>query len=250
MTAADAPAVNTVKEFFKDRQQILVILAHPDDPEFFCGATLAQWALDGHHIAYCLLTKGDKGTNEQFPDNQQLSCLRMDEQRNAASVIGVQDITFLNNPDGYLQPTLDLRKQIVRIIRQKRPDIVVSCDPTNYYMRDVYINHPDHRAAGQAVIDAVFPAAQNPDFFPELQDEEGLQPHHVQEVWLSLPKEPNVIFNVTDTWQIKLSALHEHKSQIGDVGKFDQRMLERRSEESTRQDPRFEESFLRIILRR
>ena len=250
MNIAENKIIISAEKYFHENKRILVILAHPDDPEFFCGATLAQWALDGNEIAYCLMTKGDKGTNEQNHSNHQLPCLRIAEQRKAAAVIGVKDITFLNNPDGYLQPTLDVRKQIVRVIRQKKPNIVVSCDPTNYYMRDIYINHPDHRAAGQAVIDAVFPAAQNPDFFPELQVDEGLEPHHVEEVWLSLPKESNIIFDVTNTWTMKISALHQHKSQIGDPQQFNQRMLERRAEGSSIEDPRFEESFLRIILRK
>jgi len=165
--------------FWESKQKVLVALAHPDDPEFFCGGTLTKWANEGHDIAYCLLTKGDKGVNDHFKGAEDIRQLRIDEQYRAASVIGVKNITFLDFEDGYLTPNLDIRRDVARVIRQERPDIVVTCDPTNYYLRDSYINHPDHRAAGQVVIDAVFPAAQNELFFPELIQEEKLAPHPV-----------------------------------------------------------------------
>lgn len=233
--------------FWGTKQKILVILAHPDDPEFFCGATIAKWTAEGHHVSYCLLTKGDKGVNEHFSQTKNINKLRIEEQKNAAKVIGVIEIIFLDNEDGYLTPNLDLRKEVTGIIRKVKPDIVVTCDPTNYYIRDSYINHPDHRAAGQVVIDAVFPAAQNILFFPELEKDLHLAPHRVKEVWISLPKESNIAIDVTETWPKKLEALTKHASQIGDIDQFYIRMRSKHTEDSSDESPRYEEVYRRIV---
>jgi LmbE family N-acetylglucosaminyl deacetylase len=225
-------------------QHILVILAHPDDPEFFCGATLAKWSRAGHKITYYLLTCGDKGFNDSTTRDMtpaDLCALRRLEQRAAADVIGAAAIHFLDREDGYLVPDLSLRRDIARVIRREKPDILVTCDPQNLFA--VYgLNHPDHRAAGQAVLDAVFPAANNKAFFPELLAE-GLAPHMPREVWCSLTSQPNTVLDVTDTWDVKLAALLNHKSQIGDAEKFRERMKSRRTEDSTVENPRYEEKF-------
>jgi LmbE family N-acetylglucosaminyl deacetylase len=229
-------------------QRILVVLAHPDDPEFFCGASIARWIKQGHHVEYCLLTNGDKGGSDLSISPEQLAAQRKIEQRAAAACLGVHSVTFVDYPDGYLIPDLAARKVVVRAIRQSKPDILVSCDPTNYYPRENYLNHPDHRAAGQIALDAVFPAAGNPYFFPDLIHEEGLQPHSVREVWLSLTAQPNVILDITATWPDKLQALHQHRSQIGaDLDAFHERMLARRVPESDPAAPRFEERFRRLL---
>ena len=229
-------------------QRILVILAHPDDPEFFCGATLAGWAAAGHCIVYWLLTCGDKGASNPDVDPGELCGDRRQEQRNAAYALGVEQVNFLEHPDGYLVPDLALRKEITRIIRLERPDILVTCDPKTLYVGDNRINHPDHRAAGQVVLDAVFPAAGNPLFFPELLKEEGLRPHTPKEIWISGTLEPNVRADVTELWETKLQALFEHRSQIGEQEAFKQRMLSRRTPDSTPENPRYEEVFRRIVL--
>ena len=240
MTAPDT----TLPDAWESPQKILVILAHPDDPEFFCGATLARWAKAGHHITYYLLTCGDKGSDdpEILPDT--LCQLRHEEQQNAANVIGVQDIHFLDRPDGYLVPDMDLRCDVTRIIRQFKPDILVTCDPTNLYPSDGYpINHPDHRAAGQVVIDAVFPGAGSALFFPELLAE-GLQPHRPNEVWISVTNQANTHLDVTDTWETKIQAILEHKSQVADPEALIKRMHERgKASDSAEGTPRFEEHF-------
>jgi LmbE family N-acetylglucosaminyl deacetylase len=228
-------------------QRILVVLAHPDDPEFFCGATLARWAAAGHHIVCCLLTCGDKGTKDRSLNPEELCAIRQTEQRAASAALGVEKVLFLGYPDGYLIPELDLRRDIVRIIRQERPDILVTCDPTNLFIGENYINHPDHRAAGQAVLDAVFPAAGSHLFFEDLWRDEGYEPHSVHEVWVSLTQSPNIVFDVTDHWPTKIRALHEHKSQIGDPQKFDERMRKRHTPDSTLEAPRYEEKFRRIV---
>lgn len=231
-------------------QRILVILAHPDDPEFFCGASIARWSKQGHTIGYCLITNGNKGGSDVSISPAALAALRENEQLAAAGCLGVQSVQFLHYDDGYLVPDLMVRKDVVRVIRQFRPDVLVSCDPTNYYVRENSINHPDHRAAGQVVLDATFPAAGNPYFFPELIETEGLQPHTVREVWLSLTAQPNVVLDVTDTWEDKLTALYQHRSQIGpDLIAFRERMLARRVPESDPEAPRFEERFRRLLFR-
>ena len=229
-------------EAWEKSQKILVILAHPDDPEFFCGATLAGWALAGHEIHYFLLTNGNKGGGtERTPE--QLRTIRQTEQQNAAAIIGARSVRFLDLEDGYLVPTLELRQEIVRVLRLEKPDVLVTCDPTMLYNWFGRINHPDHRAAGQVVLDAVFPASGNRHYFPELLNKEGLQPHTPGEVWVSLAADPTVTLDVTKTWELKMKALKEHKSQIGDLLTFEQRMRSRRTEDSTDEAPRYEEKF-------
>lgn len=226
-------------------KNILVILAHPDDPEFFCGATLARWARAGHTITYYLLTCGDKGFNDSTkPEDlstDALCAIRHKEQADAAATIGVEEVYFLDRPDGYLVPDIDLRRDIVRIIRKLKPDIVVTCDPQNLFAT-YGINHPDHRAAGQAVLDAVFPAAGNAAYFPELL-REGHLPHTPKEIWCSLTSQPSVTLDITDTWPIRLEALLKHRTQIGDIEKFKARQRSRHTQDSTDENPRFEERF-------
>lgn len=224
---------------------ILVMLAHPDDPDFFCGATIARWTRAGHDVFYCLFTRGDKGSNDPSIPPHELAILREKEQRSAATILGVKSVEFLDYRDGELMPSLKARKDVVRVIRRIRPEVLVTCDPTHYFVRDTYLNHPDHRMAGQIVLDGYFPAAGNPMFFPELIAE-GLQPHSVKEIWISLAEHPNVNLDVTDTWKLKLQALKEHKSQIGDPMALDERMKSRRTTDSTDEAPRYEEMFHRL----
>ena len=237
----------TLTDKWDSPQNILVILAHPDDPEFFCGATLAKWAQEGHHITYVLLTHGDKGFHDTTPadmTSEKLVALRKVEQNNAAKVIGAKAVHIMDNPDGYLVPDMDTRRIVVREIRRHKPDILVTCDPLNLFA--IYgINHPDHRAAGQVVIDAVFPAAGNKVFFPELL-EEGFEPHMPKEIWCSLTSQPNTTIDVTETWDIKLQAILEHKSQMQNIEKLKERFKSRRTEDSTDENPRYEEKF-RVI---
>jgi LmbE family N-acetylglucosaminyl deacetylase len=250
MKAADAPAAKHERKMteqtdnWKTPQKILVILAHPDDPEFFCGGTLARWARAGHEIAYVLLTCGDKGFNPATQADmtpEKLCALRYEEQQNAAKVIGAKSVHILDRADGYLMPDLNLRRDVVRVIREHKPDILVTCDPQTLFA--LYgINHPDHRAAGQVVLDAVFPAAGNLTFFPELIDE-GHPPHMPKEIWCSLTNQPNATIDVTDMWDIKIKAILEHKTQVQDAEKLIERFKSRRTEDSTEENPRYEEKF-------
>jgi LmbE family N-acetylglucosaminyl deacetylase len=174
--------------------------------------------------------------------------LRQQEQIAAAGVLGVQQVRFLDYPDGYLVPDLQLRRDITRVIRQVQPDVLVTCDPTNLYVRETLLNHPDHRAAGQAALDAVYPAARDHLNFIELWRDENLEPHIVREVWVSSPKEPTIALEVTKFWDTKIRALFEHKSQIGDPEQLEERMRARNTPDSTPDNPRYEEYFRRLIL--
>jgi LmbE family N-acetylglucosaminyl deacetylase len=237
------------EENWKGTKKILVILAHPDDPEFFCGGTIARWTSMGHIISYCLLTRGDKGERDFQKKNSQIAHSREIEQEAAARVLNVQSVRFLDQPDGYLIPDISLRREVARVIREEKPNIIVTCDPTNYFPNETGINHPDHRAAGQVVIDAVFPAAGSAFFFPDLLVMENLEPHSVDEVWMSLTSQPNTILDVTPNWVMKIKALREHRSQVGDPDEFEKRMLDRRSTQSTPDEPHYEEKFRRFVFK-
>lgn len=231
---------------WEEKMNILVILAHPDDPEFFMGGTLALWSQLGHKISYLLLTKGERGVSEQFPDGEALKEIRKIEQRNAADVLGVGPVDFLDHQDGLLEVNLENRRQLVAEIRKRQPDIVVSSDPQTYFHTH-YINHPDHRAAGLLTMEAVFPAAGNPGFFPE-QIEQGLKPTQIRELWMSLTVDTNLTLDVSEYWQIRLEALQKHVSQIGDPAVFVQKWNQRR-QEATESDSNYYEHFRRVILR-
>lgn len=236
------------QEAWKGQKEILVALAHPDDPEFFLGATIARWVKAGHRVRYVLLTKGDKGAKDDTLTSEDVAKIRIREQSAAADALGVISVDYLDYEDGYLIPGLEIRKKVVRFIRKYHPHILVTCDPENLFPSQRYINHPDHRNAGQVVVDAVFPAAGNRFFFPELL-EEGFEPHEVEEVWMSLTNQPDVTLDVTEHWDDKISALKHHASQIGDPDTFEKRMLERVQQE-TNVDFKYTEQFRCIKFRR
>ncbi len=209
-----------------DSRRVLVVLAHPDDPEFFCGATLAKWARAGDEIHYLLLTCGDKGSDDPDMTPETLCADRQLEQRAAAAVIGAKEVSFLTYHDGELFNTLEVRREIVRAIRQFKPHVVVTSDPTTLIRMNIAINHPDHRAAGAAALDAIFPAAGNRMYFPELL-QEGLEPYYPKEVWLSVTNEPNIWVDVNDTIAIKIAGILKHQSQIKDPVETEKRIRAR-----------------------
>ncbi len=254
--AADVDNVRDVKfppvledfEGWNEKKRILVILAHPDDPEFFMGATLARWGALGHEIRYCLLTTGQKGSQDINMKPEGLSNLRKEEQKNAANSLGVTSIEFLDYVDGEVVPDLEMRKKIVRVIRKYKPQIVISSDPLNYFPGDNRVNHPDHRAAGQAVLEAVFPAAGNPMFFPELISEEDFLPVNVAELWFSIPAEANLVVDVTPYFDDKIKAILSHRSQINmDHGKFVEFMKARWAIVNKQREQVYHERFRRIV---
>jgi LmbE family N-acetylglucosaminyl deacetylase len=194
-------------------QSAMAITAHPDDIEFSCAGTLARWAKAGTHVTYVLCTSGDVGIDEPGMTRERATKIREAESRLAAEIAGAQDIVFLQEPDGLLQPTLELRKKLVREIRRYRPEVVVSGDPTVVWAGDDYINHPDHRAAAQAALDAVFPAAGQPNLFQELEAE-GLKAHKVRKVFVTSWGEGGLCVDIGETIDIKIEALRAHKSQM------------------------------------
>ncbi len=196
-------------------ESVLIVMAHPDDAEFGCGATIASWAAAGKVINYVLCTSGDKGSSDPSVNPFELARTRRGEQINAAHALGARDVTFLSYDDGVLRNTLELRRDIVREIRRLRPDAVVCQDPTQRWGGTGYLNHPDHRAAGDACLDAVYPSARDPHVFPELLLE-GWQPHKVREVFMSTQSNADVWVDVTGGMDRKLAALREHVSQTSE----------------------------------
>jgi len=191
----------------------MVVVAHPDDAEFLCAGTVAKWAARGCEVTYVVITKGDKGSDDPEMTTERLAAIRETEQRAAGAVLGVQNFEFLGYPDGYLQPTLELRRDLARLIRKYRPHSVITFDPTNRFLSDTYINHPDHRAAGDATLDAVFPAARDRLTFPELLVD-GYEPWKVRQVWLGAAAHPNAWVDISGTLELKKQALLCHPSQL------------------------------------
>ena len=191
---------------------VLVVMAHPDDAEFSSGGTIARWVAQGTRVDYCILTSGDKGTNDPSLPPDQVARLREQEQRAAADVLGVREIVFCGHPDGTLEPTLDVRRDVVRAIRRFRPEAVICTDPTRRYS-PTFVNHPDHVAAGDAALAAVYPSARDPHVFPELL-EEGLLPHAVTRLFMANPSEPTCLVDIQPTMETKIAALTRHRSQV------------------------------------
>ncbi len=208
-------------------RRVLGVFAHPDDPEFFAGATFAKWAIDGAEVYYVIATSGDKGSAVPDMTQERLAELREDEQRAAAAALGVKDVVFLRYKDGELFPTLELRRDVTRMIRLKKPDIVVTLDPTLWYGRRGGINHPDHRAIGAATLEAVFPTARDRLNFIEHERDEGLSTHKVGAVYIAGAAEPNLTVDVSDAVERQIEALRAHKTQISDMDKLAERIRER-----------------------
>ena len=193
--------------------RILCIYAHPDDAEFGIGGSVARWADEGAEVIYCVITNGAAGSNDPNQDIAALVRTREAEQRAAAAVLGVRQVLFLGHPDGSLEPTLTLRRELTRLIRQLRPQRVVSGDPTAVFYGDDYINHPDHRAAAEATLYAVFPSAVTRPIFADLLTE-GYEPHQVRELYISGAVQPNTHIDISATLERKIEALGCHKSQL------------------------------------
>ena len=191
---------------------VLVVMAHPDDAEFSAAGTLARWSDAGAVITYCILTSGDKGTADPARAPAEVAALRETEQRAAAATLGVGEVVFLRHPDGALEVTLELRRGIVEQIRRFRPEAVLCPDPSRRY-GPTFINHPDHVAAGEAALAAVYPSARDPLMFPELGGA-GLGPHKVSRVFIANPGQPTCAVDISTTLERKIAALREHRSQI------------------------------------
>ncbi len=200
-------------------ERIMVVAAHPDDAEYMIAGSVARWVQEGRQVTYVICTNGDKGSSNPDFAPEQLAMVRKQEQQAACAVLGVQEVVFLDYADGLLQNTLELRRDMVRQIRRLCPDAVVCEDPTKRWYGNTYLNHPDHRAAGDATLDAIFPSARDYHFSPEFI-REGLLPHKVRHVYISPGfEEGDVWFDITGTIEQKITALHEHKTQMNGVAK-------------------------------
>ncbi len=196
-------------------ESALVIVAHPDDIEFGCAGTVARWVKNGCRVGYVLLTSGDVGIAREGMTRAQAREIREAEQTAAAKIVGVEDVTYLREPDGMLEPTLALRKRVVREIRRFRPEVVILMDPTMLWVGGGYINHPDHRAAGTVAVDAVFPAAGQPNLFEELEAE-GLTAHKPRKVYAQhfTDAQADLYVSIDETIDLKIQALRAHASQM------------------------------------
>jgi LmbE family N-acetylglucosaminyl deacetylase len=193
-------------------ERALCVLAHPDDVDFGSAGTVATWTTAGTEVTYCIVTDGDAGGFDETPRDQ-MGPLRQAEQRAAAKEVGVSDVRFLGYPDGRLEPTLDLRRDISRVIRQVRPQRVLTSSPERFWER-IGASHPDHMTVGESTLRAVYPDARNPFAFPELLEEEGLEAWTVPEVWLGASPRADHAVDVTEVLDRKLAALHCHATQV------------------------------------
>jgi LmbE family N-acetylglucosaminyl deacetylase len=194
----------------EDKKVFMVIAAHPDDPEFGAGGTVAKWVGEGWQAIYVICTNGDKGTSDISMTSKKLAKIREQEQKNAGRVLGVNEIIFLGHPDGGLLDGPEFRGELVRLIRKYRPDIVITHDPNRKYM-----GHHDHRITGIVSMDAIFPYSRDHLFYPEHKTE-GLTPHKVGKLYLMGPEEPNEFIDISETFMLKMKAISCHVSQVGD----------------------------------
>lgn len=199
--------------------RVLAVTAHPDDVDFGAAGSVAGWTAAGVEVTYCVVTDGDAGGFDAEVDRADIPGIRQEEQRAAARAVGVGEVVFLGFPDGRLEPTMELRRELSRVIRQVRPDRVVSQSPERNYNR-IFASHPDHLAAGEAALCAVYPDSRNPFAHPELAAA-GLEPHSVSEVWMMGGPDPDVFVDITGHIEAKLAALRSHASQLPDPEAID-----------------------------
>lgn len=196
-------------------ERVLVVAAHPDDVDFGAGGTIATWTATGIEVAYCLVTDGDAGGFDPDVPRERMPSIRRREQRAAADALGVTDVRFLGYPDGRVEVSLGLRRDLARVIREVRPQRVLVNSPERDWSR-IHPSHPDHLAVGEATMAAVYPDSRNRFAFPELLRDEGLEPWTVREVWLMGGPGGDHVVDVTDVFDRKMTALRRHESQMQD----------------------------------
>lgn len=228
-------------------ERALVVISHPDDGEFGAAATIAHLTAAGVRVDYVVTTDGSKGTEDPAVRPEQLAATRMAEQRAAADILGVRKIVHLGYPDGYLTPSLDLRRDITRQIRRFRPELLITQNPQRRLDHNPFIGHPDHLATGEATLAAVYPAARDHLNFPELYRDEGLEPWKVRQVLLTGVEEPNLWIDIGDTFEVGLRAILAHESQVSreDV---EERMRDRARLVGEPQGLGMAQAFLSIVL--
>jgi LmbE family N-acetylglucosaminyl deacetylase len=230
-------------------RRAMSIHAHPDDQEFTIGGTLAKWAQAGCEIVTVCVTRGGAGSNKYTPPEMTraaLVAIREDEQREACRILGVKETIFLDYEDGMLEPSIALRRDLTRLIRRHRPEVVLTTDPTVRFYGTTYMNHPDHRVAADVALDAVFPSAGTRLIFPELLGE-GLEPHEVREVYIHGAERPDLYVDIAGVLDVKLAALRAHKSQMGEWDPAEMITLWA-AEQGRRRKLKAAESYRRMIL--
>ena len=229
---------------------LLIVGAHPDDNDFGAGATVAKAAKQGAKIIYLIATTGQRGSSDEGMTPERLSEIRKKEQQEAAESLGVREVHFLDYVDGELLPDLKLKEEVVRFIRRYRPDIVFTMDPSYFYFKTLgFVNHSDHRAIGEATLDACFPLARDLLSFPH-HLQAGLKPHKVKDLLLYsiVPENATFYVDVTETFAGKIKALALHKTQIGDIRKVEQRLRGRAEAAGKLAGCNLAESFVRLQL--
>lgn len=225
---------------------VLGVAAHPDDLDFGSSGTMAKFAQDGADVYYLLLTDGSKGSQDKSLTSEELIKIRREEQRTALLALGGKGITFLDYPDSGLYITQELKRDIVKEIRRLKPDVVITNDPTVIYsLSRGFINHTDHRAAGQATIDAVFPLARDHLTFPDLL-KEGFEPHKVKTLLLTNFDQSNFYVDITETLDKKFSALKSHASQIHDFEAVKDRFTKMAAMTGKKAGYKYAEGFMRL----
>lgn len=228
---------------------ILGVVAHPDDLEFGMAGTVATYVAQGAKAYYLILTDAGKGTSDRSLTNGKLSRIRRDEQREAARILGVSEVFFCDYEDGALEPSLDVKRDIVRCIRRVKPDTVLTMDPTMIYSTSRgMVNHTDHRAAGQAALDAVYPLARDHLSFPELLKDEGLEPHKVKTLLMHNFDRQNFYVDITEQIDTKLRALAAHKSQLPNTEATTKMVRDMARREGESVGLKYAESFVRLDL--
>ncbi len=229
----------------------MTIQAHPDDQEFSIGGTLAKWAKEGCEIISVVITSGDSGSNDPAHDESYkiiLAELREKEQLAANEVLGIKETIFLRYPDGELEPTIALRKDLTRLIRKYRPDTVLSGNPEAWFYGNEYLNHPDHRAAAQAACTAVFPSAGSRLMFADLLTA-GYEPHDPKRLYVHGTDKPDTWVDITETLDLKIKALQQHASQVP-VNEVTKWMTEWAEEDAKDKDMKYAESYKVMILKK
>jgi LmbE family N-acetylglucosaminyl deacetylase len=205
-------------------RRVLVVTAHPDDVDFGSAGTVAAFTAAGIAVTYCIVTNGDAGGSDRGVTRAEMAALRQSEQRAAAAEVGVTDVRFLGHPDGRVQVTEALRRDISRVIRQVQPERVLTQSPERRW-DFIFASHPDHLATGEAAVCAVYPDARNPFAHPELLEEEGLEPWTVNELWIMAAADANIAVETTATIERKVAALLCHQSQIPDPAGITERIV-------------------------
>ncbi|MEK7450610.1 MAG: PIG-L deacetylase family protein [Patescibacteria group bacterium] len=227
---------------------ILAVGAHPDDTDFGASGTIAKWVEEGSTAYYLICTDGSRGSQDPLMTHKKLALIRRKEQEDSAKVLGIKKVFFLDHTDTQLSADIVLKEQIVKIIRQVRPNIVITMDPTFYYSQKFgFINHTDHRAAGLATLDACFPLSRDRLTFPE-HEKEGLKPHKVEELLLVNFEKADYFVDITKTIDKKIKALSCHKSQFDDFKKVEKMIRERSKMQGKKVGYKFAETFLRLNL--